>query len=313
MEKLKKTFRWFGPEFGVSLKDIKQIGVEGIVAACQEVPLGEVWSMTTIKSLKDEIEAAGLDWSVVESVNVHTSIKYGLDDRDVYIENYIQTLKNLAANDIYTVCYNFMQLIDWTRTDLDYKLENGASALRFDPIAATAFDLFILKRTAAENDYDVAVVKRITIGNKVIDHEKVTGNGKIQMQVAIYEINNGAISSMTFIFDDTNAQNPETIVQLQLNAYNDRAIDKFLLTYTEDIKVYDFPSTIRSQGQQQMREGFTSFFEATPDLHCEIKNRIVIGNKVIDEEYITANGTSFNAIAIYEVEKGKIAKVTFVK
>lgn len=160
MEKLKKTFRWFGPEFGVSLKDIKQIGVEGIVAACQEVPLGEVWSMTTIKSLKDEIEAAGLDWSVVESVNVHTSIKYGLDDRDVYIENYIQTLKNLAANNIYTVCYNFMQLIDWTRTDLDYKLENGASALRFEPIAATAFDLFILKRTAAENDYDVAVVKK---------------------------------------------------------------------------------------------------------------------------------------------------------
>lgn len=153
MEYLKKTFRWFGPSFGVSLDEIKQIGVEGVVAACQEVPLGEVWPVEAIASLKKEIESHGLEWSVVESVNIHTSIKYGLPERDKYIANYIQTLKNLAANGIYVVCYNFMQLIDWTRTDLDYILPSGGSALYYSPIAAAAFDLFILKRENAKETY----------------------------------------------------------------------------------------------------------------------------------------------------------------
>lgn len=153
MKYLKKTFRWFGPSFGVTLADIKQIGAEGIVAACQDVPLGEVWPTETIAALKNEIESQGLEWSVVESVNIHTAIKYGLSERDNYIANYIQTLKNLAANGIYVVCYNFMQLIDWTRTDLDYILPSGGSALRYSPIAAAAFDLFILKRENAKETY----------------------------------------------------------------------------------------------------------------------------------------------------------------
>ena len=153
MEYLKKTFRWFGPSFGVSLDDIKQIGVEGVVAACQEVPLGEVWPVETIASLKKEIESHGLEWSVVESVNIHTSIKYGYPERDEYIAKYIETLKNLAENGIYHVCYNFMQLIDWTRTDLDYILPSGGSALHYSPIAAAAFDLFILKRENAKETY----------------------------------------------------------------------------------------------------------------------------------------------------------------
>lgn len=157
MEYLKKTFRWFGPSFGVSLDDIKQIGVEGVVAACQEVPLGEVWPVETIASLKKEIESHGLEWSVVESVNIHTSIKYGHPERDEYISNYIQTLKNLAENGIYNVCYNFMQLIDWTRTDLDYILPSGGSALYYSPIAAAAFDLFILKRENAKETYSEKV------------------------------------------------------------------------------------------------------------------------------------------------------------
>ena len=162
MEYLKKTFRWFGPSFGVSLEDIRQVGVEGIVAACQEVPLGEIWPLETIKNLKADIESHGMEWSVVESVNIHTSIKYGLPDRDSYISKYIQTLKNLAANDIKIVCYNFMQLIDWTRTNLDYQLPNGASALKYDPIAATAFDLFILKRPNASETYDTSVIEKAT-------------------------------------------------------------------------------------------------------------------------------------------------------
>ena len=160
MDYLKKTFRWFGPAFGVSLEDIKQIGVEGIVAACQEIPLGEVWPTRAIASLKSEIENHGLHWAVVESVNIHSAIKYGLPERDLYIENYIQTLKNLAENEIWTVCYNFMQLIDWTRTDLDYKLPNGASALRYDPIAAAAFDLFILEREGATTTYNAVTLDK---------------------------------------------------------------------------------------------------------------------------------------------------------
>jgi mannonate dehydratase len=153
MEYLKKTFRWFGPDFGVTLSDIRQLGVEGIVAACQEVPLGEVWPVETIAALKANIEAHGMEWSVVESVNIHTAIKYGLPERDHYIANYIQTLKNLAENGIYDICYNFMQLIDWTRTDLNFILPTGASALRYSPIAAAAFDLFVLKRENAKETY----------------------------------------------------------------------------------------------------------------------------------------------------------------
>jgi len=159
MEYLKKTFRWFGPSFGVTLDDIKQIGAEGIVAACQEIQVGDVWPFETIATLKNEIESHGLEWSVVESVNVHSAIKYGLPERDAYIANYIQTLKNLAANGIYKVCYNFMQLIDWTRTDLDYVLPSGGSALHYSPIAAAAFDLFILKRENSRETYEDAVYK----------------------------------------------------------------------------------------------------------------------------------------------------------
>lgn len=164
----------------------------------------------------------------------------------------------------------------------------------------------------ANKAYDVAVVNRITIDNKVIDLEKVTGKGKVQMQVALYEVNNGKIESMTFIFDKT-SPNPETIVQQQLDAYNTRDIEGFLATYTDNVKLYNFPHKLRTDGLEAMRKGYTNFFESSPDLHCELKNRIVIGNKVIDEEYITANGNTFSAIAVYEVEDGKIAKVTFIR
>ncbi|WP_396637530.1 nuclear transport factor 2 family protein [Maribacter sp. R77961] len=162
--------------------------------------------------------------------------------------------------------------------------------------------------------YQVAVVKRIVIGSNVVDHEKVTRNGKFeQMQVAIYNVDKGAIERMTFIFDDTKAPNPETIVQKQLDAYNARDIDRFMDTYTDDISLFNYPVEKRSQGQEEMRKVYADFFTSTPDLHCEIKNRIVIGNKVIDEEKITANGNTFSTVAIYEVEDGKISKVYFLR
>lgn len=160
--------------------------------------------------------------------------------------------------------------------------------------------------------YEVEVVDRIVIGNKVIDREKVTGNGKVQMQVAIYEVNNGAISSMNFIFDDTSVQNPEPIVVEQLVGYNARDIDRFLDTYNQDIQLFNFPAKPRSKGREEMRKGYADFFASATDLNCEIKTRIIIANKVIDEEYITANGNNFSAVAIYEVENGKISKVTFL-
>lgn len=180
MQYLEKTFRWFGSSFGVSLDEIKQIGVTGIVAACQDIPLGETWPVASIVALKKEIESYGLSWSVVESVNVHTSIKYGLPERDRYISNYIQTLRNLAENGIYIVCYNFMQLIDWTRTDLDYKLPSGASALYYSPIAAAAFDLFILKRDNAKATYDQ---ERYTQARDYFEGLSDTGRKKLEAAI----------------------------------------------------------------------------------------------------------------------------------
>lgn len=180
MDLLKKTFRWFGPEFGVTLSDIKQLGAAGIVAACQKVPIGEVWTKETIATLKSEIIDHGMEWAVVESVNIHTAIKYGYPERDHYIENYIQTLKNIAENGIYDVCYNFMQLIDWTRTDLDYVLPTGASALRYSPISAAAFDLFILER---ENVKELYPIEAFNDAKTYFDALTVAGKKKLEESI----------------------------------------------------------------------------------------------------------------------------------
>ncbi len=153
MDFLEKTFRWFGPDFGVTLNDVRQTGATGVVTALHKVPTGEVWSVDRVKSTKEKIVEAGLKWSVVESVNVHEEIKTNGPECQRYIDNYIDTLANLAKNGIHTVCYNFMPVLDWTRTDLDYQLEDGRSALRYDHIAYMAFDLFVLRRRDAEEEY----------------------------------------------------------------------------------------------------------------------------------------------------------------
>lgn len=159
----------------------------------------------------------------------------------------------------------------------------------------------------------VKVVKRISIGNIVMDEESVTVGDKTHQQIAIYEVKNGLIWRMTFIHQNALYLLAEEVVQQQLDAYNARDIDGFLETYTDNVQLFNFPAKQQSQGQEEMRKGYSGYFESTPDLHCEIKNRIVIGNKVIDEEYITANGNSFSAVAVYEVENGKISKVTFIQ
>lgn len=153
MNNLEQTFRWFGPEDEVTLADIIQTGATGIVTALHYIPCGDEWTVPEIRKRKQIIEEAGMQWSVVESVNIHESIKTGEPERDKYIEQYIKSLKNLAAEGLKTVCYNFMPVLDWTRTHLDFRLPNNASALRYDTSALAAFELYILERESAFNEY----------------------------------------------------------------------------------------------------------------------------------------------------------------
>lgn len=157
---LEKTWRWFGRKDAVTLAELKQMGVEGVVTALHAIPPGEIWPLEDIKQVRDEIASYGMHWSVVESLPVSEGIKICSADRPRLIANYIQSLRNLAEAGIDTVCYNFMPVLDWARTNLHYQNTQGGESMLFDYPTFAAFDLFLLKREGAEKDYSADMIRK---------------------------------------------------------------------------------------------------------------------------------------------------------
>lgn len=158
---MERTWRWFGKNDKITLQMLREIGVEGIVTALHDVPNGDVWTRDKIHELKEYIESYGMRWSVVESLPVSESIKYAGPDRDKLIENYKESLKNLSLEGIHTICYNFMPVLDWARTDLDHANPNGTTNLYFSHAQFAYFDICILKREGAEKDWSDEILKQV--------------------------------------------------------------------------------------------------------------------------------------------------------
>lgn len=202
---MEKTWRWFGPKDRITLDMLRQIGVEGIVTALHEVPNGEVWTYEAIMERKSLIESHGLRWSVVESLPVNESIKYAGAERDQMIENYKISLVNLGKAGVRTVVYNFMPVIDWIRTDLNYRLPDGTQTLYFDKIRFAYFDCCILNREGAEKDYSAEELQKLELLKTTItdaEKQELVNTIIVKTQGFVNENFKGDVSKPVELFKD---------------------------------------------------------------------------------------------------------------
>ncbi len=203
MEKLEKTWRWFGFEDQITLDDLKQMGVEGVVTALHHIPNGEVWPVEEILKIKKAIEEKGMRWSVVESLPVSEGIKLHTKEYPKLIQNYQESMRNLGQCGILTICYNFMPVLDWARTNLQYKLPNGGESMLFDFPTFVAFDIYILKRPDARNDYAEDLIQKAKVIYESMSNEeaeKLAYNIIVVTQGFIDGLIDGAVSDPKAMF-----------------------------------------------------------------------------------------------------------------